>query len=94
VSIKEPGPRIFLVLDFFLQPVLHNQSTYPLVTMARTKQTARKSTGGKAPRKQLITKAARKSASAVSGVKKASSIIKKTIKKNFFFRFFIYLHLF
>ncbi|XP_058984216.1 histone H3-like [Musca domestica] len=30
--------------------------------MARTKQTARKSTGGKAPRKQLATKAARKSA--------------------------------
>ena len=33
-------------------------------TMARTKQTARKSTGGKAPRKQLATKAARKSAPA------------------------------
>jgi histone H3 len=31
-------------------------------SMARTKQTARKSTGGKAPRKQLATKAARKSA--------------------------------
>jgi histone H3 len=30
--------------------------------MARTKQTARRSTGGKAPRKQLATKAARKSA--------------------------------
>ena len=30
--------------------------------MARTKQTARKSTGGKAPRKALATKAARKSA--------------------------------
>ena len=29
--------------------------------MARTKQTARKCTGGKAPRKQLATKAARKS---------------------------------
>ena len=29
--------------------------------MARTKQTARKSTGGKAPRKTLATKAARKS---------------------------------
>ncbi len=27
-----------------------------LFTMARTKQTARKSTGGKAPRKQLATK--------------------------------------
>merc|ERR1711948_97836 len=34
------------------------------------KQTARKSTGGKAPRKQLATKAARKSAPATGGVKK------------------------
>ena len=32
--------------------------------MERTKQTARKSTGGKAPRKALATKAARKSAPA------------------------------
>ena len=39
-------------------------------TMARTKQTARVSTGGKAPRKQLATKAARKSAPAPAGVKK------------------------
>lgn len=37
--------------------------------MARTKQTARKSTGGKAPRKQLATKAARKSVR-TGGVKK------------------------
>eukprot|EP00947_MAST-08B_sp_MAST-8B-sp1_P005816 g5816.t1 len=35
--------------------------------MARTKQTARKSTGGKAPRKQLATKAARKAASTTGG---------------------------
>ena len=41
-----------------------------LINMARTKQTARKSTGGKAPRKQLATKAARKSAPATGGVKK------------------------
>ena len=40
------------------------------VIMARTKQTARKSTGGKAPRKQLATKAARKSAPTAGGVKK------------------------
>ncbi|KAJ8565649.1 hypothetical protein K7X08_008225 [Anisodus acutangulus] len=40
------------------------------IQMARTKQTARKSTGGKAPRKQLATKAARKSAPATGGVKK------------------------
>ena len=32
---------------------------FPVEQMARTKQTARKSTGGKAPRKQLATKAAR-----------------------------------
>ena len=38
--------------------------------MARTKQTARKSTGGKAPRKQLATKAARKAAPSTGGVKK------------------------
>eukprot|EP00963_Diacronema_lutheri_P004889 scaffold363_cov331-Pavlova_lutheri.AAC.10 len=42
----------------------------PTAEMARTKQTARKSTGGKAPRKQLATKAARKSAPATGGVKK------------------------
>lgn len=39
--------------------------------MARTKQTARKSTGGKAPRKDLATKAARKQPTN-SGVKKAT----------------------
>jgi hypothetical protein len=45
-------------------------TTYHFFIMARTKQTARKSTGGKAPRKQLATKAARKSAPASGGVKK------------------------
>ena len=38
--------------------------------MVRTKQAARKSTGGKAPRKQLATKAAKKSATSTGGVKK------------------------
>ncbi len=38
--------------------------------MARTKQTARKSTGGKAPRKQLAAKVARKAAPLASQVKK------------------------
>ncbi|KAH6555045.1 hypothetical protein KP509_1Z286600 [Ceratopteris richardii] len=38
--------------------------------MALTKQTARNSRGGKAPRKQLASKAARKSALATGGVKK------------------------
>ena len=54
--------------------VVHKHTTtrtnYQPTTMARTKQTARKSTGGKAPRKQLATKAARKSAPAAGGVKK------------------------
>ena len=39
--------------------------------MARTKQTARKSTGGKAPRKNLAAKAARRSEPSTGGVKKA-----------------------
>ncbi|XP_026813360.1 histone H3-like [Rhopalosiphum maidis] len=47
-----------------------NYHLEPDSAMARTKQTARKSTGGKAPRKQLATKAARKSAPATGGVKK------------------------
>ena len=38
--------------------------------MARTKQTARKSTGGTAPRKHLSTKAARKSLPVPGGIKK------------------------
>ncbi len=38
--------------------------------MARTKQTARKSTGGKAPPKWLATKADRRSAPATGGIKK------------------------
>jgi histone H3 len=41
-----------------------------LFTFSLTQQTARKSTGGKAPRKQLAAKAARKSAPAAGGVKK------------------------
>ena len=43
---------------------------YLALQMARTKQTARKSTGGKAPRKQLATEAARKSAPGTGGIKK------------------------
>ena len=38
--------------------------------MARTKQTARKNTGTKAPRKHLANKAARKTAPSNGGVKK------------------------
>ena len=40
--------------------------------MARTKQTARKSTGGKAPRMQLATKAARKTAPGTGRLKEKS----------------------
>ena len=45
------------------------EETSIVLIMARTKQTARKSTGGKAPRKQLAAKAARK-AIPVDGQKK------------------------
>ncbi|XP_033934033.2 histone H3 [Pseudochaenichthys georgianus] len=55
--------QVFYVTTF------QQRTRFPLA-MARTKQTARKSTGGKAPRKQLATKAARKSAPATGGVKK------------------------
>ena len=48
----------------------HSLSHPQISTMARTKQTARKSTGGKAPRKHLATKAARQNAPACGGVKK------------------------
>nr|XP_058131388.1 uncharacterized protein LOC101425821 [Dasypus novemcinctus] len=56
--------------DIQLARRIRGESGKPRGTMARTKQTARKSTGGKAPRKQLATKAARKSAPATGGVKK------------------------
>jgi histone H3 len=39
--------------------------------MARTKQTARKSTGGKVPRKHVASKAARKMTPAGGGIKRA-----------------------
>ena len=48
--------------------------------MARTKQTARKSTGGKAPRKQLATKAARKSAPSTGGLFVYFAIIQSTFR--------------
>ena len=59
--------------------------------MARTKQTARKSTGGKAPRKQLATKAARKSAPAAGGVKKVTG--ESTFKIIFYFALTFYTSL-
>ncbi|KAK6923673.1 hypothetical protein RJ641_009873 [Dillenia turbinata] len=47
--------------------------------MARTKQTARKSTKGKAPRKQLARKVARKLALVVGRVKKPHSFRPRTV---------------
>nr|XP_037861557.1 uncharacterized protein LOC103222004 [Chlorocebus sabaeus] len=61
-ALKRQGRRV--------PTALHVRPMTGMSGMARTKQTARKSTGGKAPRKQLATKAARKSAPATGGVKK------------------------
>lgn len=47
--------------------------------MAPTKQTARISTGGKAPRKQLATKAARKLSPATEGVNKPHRFFPGTV---------------
>nr|XP_035977496.1 uncharacterized protein LOC118554195 [Halichoerus grypus] len=66
--LANPGPG--LAINTGPPPLLAALSCYLRLAMARTKQTARKSTGGKAPRKQLATKAARKSAPATGGVKK------------------------
>ena len=54
-------PSLPLRPKYNLQFAIQNTST-PQLTMARTKQTARKSTGGKAPRKQLATRQAREEA--------------------------------
>ena len=66
-SMFKPYPACFFE---FSKRIVEKKSSLKSKTMARTKQTARKSTGGKAPRKQLATKAARKSAPATGGVKK------------------------
>ena len=47
---------------FRLDQYRHYHHNQYLISMARTKQTARKSTGGKAPRKQLAAKSAKSSA--------------------------------
>ena len=67
ISKGNPPIALFNVDECF--EVILNILSF-IVNMARTKQTARKSTGGKAPRKQLATKAARKSAPSTGGVKK------------------------
>ena len=67
---RRSSPLFALTVVNRLTNPLISRQTHPSSKMARTKQTARKSTGGKAPRKQLATKAARKSAPATGGVKK------------------------
>lgn len=68
-SVKLEAKRGFVFTrHLFICTGLHFSTVWGV--MARTKQTARKSTGGKAPRKQLATKAARKSAPSTGGVKK------------------------
>ena len=67
MSVREIGNR-FATNASFVSDLVFSRTL--LAVMARTKQTARKSTGGKAPRKQLATKATRKSAPATGGVKK------------------------
>ncbi|XP_011817617.1 PREDICTED: uncharacterized protein LOC105526283 [Colobus angolensis palliatus] len=77
-SVQEVPLKSLLLYFYFSRKIVHNdiiKVSFKLfgpafLSMARTKQTARKSTGGKAPRKQLATKAARKSAPATGGVKK------------------------
>ena len=69
LHIDPPG-GIFPAAKTGIKRVLGNCQPVQIKRMARTKQTARKSTGGKAPRKALATKAARKSAPATGGVKK------------------------
>ena len=66
----DPSPQLGINIWSWAQTAFSLISDPNSSTMARTKQTARKSTGGKAPRKQLATKAARKSAPATGGVKK------------------------
>ena len=53
-----------------VHPNSNRRRLVPPNIMARTKQSARKHTGGKAPRKQLATKATRKGAPTTGGVKK------------------------
>ena len=64
------GLSLYILEERSRASFFHQLAAFGKSVMARTKQTARKSTGGKAPRKQLATKAARKSAPATGGVKK------------------------
>ena len=63
-----PSPHFFYPLKSHFKIL---QINFIESNMARTKQTARKSTGGKAPRRELATKTARRNQPATGGVKKA-----------------------
>jgi histone H3 len=62
--------RSFLIFDFFHFVFSPLRQKKQIRDMARTKQTSRKSTGGKAPRKQLATKSSKKNAPSSGGIKK------------------------
>ena len=62
---RQGQPVTALMFPFFFSPAFH----VPSSNMARTKQTARRSNGGKAPRKQCVTKAAYRSGPHYGGVK-------------------------
>ena len=60
----------FIIVLFTHSCLIYPKKSTQKKRMARTKQTARKSTGGKAPRKTLATKAARKAQPSAGGIKK------------------------
>ncbi len=69
-TVHQPSSNIEIVKIRITLTLPHRNITHLLQEMARTKQTARKSTGGKAPRKQLAAKSARKSTPVTGGIKK------------------------
>ena len=70
-SANKPAARNHKTKNAKQPNVASNRLPTTLSTrMARTKQTARKSTGGKAPRKHVASKAARKATPSGAGIKK------------------------
>jgi len=78
-NMKKHTCQVFACLSRARPPCLSFSVRLTLFVVRRTKQTARSSTGGMAPRKQLATQAARKSAPATGGVKKPTGGIRKDI---------------
>ena len=70
--IFDPKSRAMIGVGETVGKGLETESGDPPRRGGRTRQTARMSTGGKAPRKQLATKAARKSAPATGGIRMPS----------------------